>query len=263
MTYDASEIGVKTGKPIELYEFTVGVTSTRYTSGPETVTYLVNEYTPEKIERDDIELTDNAFKNELKIKIDRENILFRPFISAPIDDIITLTIFRGHGTDFITFWTGVVAQVMFNSDEITVMLQPKTSGLSRTGVRRKYQKLCAYDLYGLGCLVNDLSFRVNSTIAIVNGTTITAAIFATEANGYFTAGKFTVGDAERLITSHTGSVITINRAIPDAVAGNAFFAFAGCDHTKATCISKFNNVVNHGGQPWIPRKNPFSGDAVI
>jgi hypothetical protein len=39
--------------------------------------------------------------------------------------------------------------------------------------------------------------------------------------------------------------------------------YAGCDHLLATCRDRFSNVANFGGFPWIPQKNPFSGDAIV
>ena len=263
MSYESVEASINSGKPIELYDFCFGIEHWRYTSGPETVTYLTYDYEPERIERSDLEISENAFKNELEIKISRENLLFYTFIHAPVEGILTLTVYRGHGTDFVTFWAGVVSRVMFNSDEITVTATPRTSSLLRTGLRRKFQKICNHPLYKTGCGVNQESYKVTGTITTISGFTIVSAVFATKANGWFLGGKIVVGDAQRLITSHSGSTITISRGIYGAISGNSFTAYAGCDRLMDTCRTKFNNLVNYGGQPWIPTKNPFSGDAIV
>jgi len=34
--------------------------------------------------------------------------------------------------------------------------------------------------------------------------------------------------------------------------GDGFQAWAGCDRQLGTCASKFNNIMNFGGQPFIP-----------
>ena len=263
MSYESVEASINSGKPIELYDFSFGVDHWRYTSSPEAVTYLTNEYQPEMIERSDLEITDNAFKNELEIKINRNNLLFYTFIHAPVEGILSLTIYRGHDPDYVTFWAGVVSQVNFNTDEITITATPRTSSLLRTGLRRKYQKLCNHPLYKAGCSVNRESYKITGTIATISGFTIVSAVFATKADGWFNAGEIIVGDAERLITTHVGSTITISRGIYGAVAGNSFTAYAGCDHSMDICRTKFDNLINYGGQPWIPTKNPFSGDAII
>jgi hypothetical protein len=37
----------------------------------------------------------------------------------------------------------------------------------------------------------------------------------------------------------------------------------GCDHSTATCASRFGNLDNFGGFPFIPTKNPFSGTPIF
>lgn len=265
MGYTDTEASVNSGKPVELYEFRYNVDYWRYTSGPEEIEYLGYDYTPELIQRNDLEISDNHFKNELEIVVGRDNLFATQFIQSPLDGIVYLKIYRGHGADFVTYWNGVINAFVFNSDEIKIIARPRTSSLVRTGVRRKYQKLCNHPLYGVGCGVNQESYKVASTIANIstNGLTITSAAFATKADGWFLAGKIVVGDAERLITSHSGSTITINRKMVNVLPGNSFTAYAGCDHTLAICKSKFNNLLNYGGQPWIPNKNPFFGDPIV
>lgn len=262
MTYSLDDSSVSDGAPIELYDFSVGLLHYRYTSGPDEVTYALQTYSPEAMERDDIELSENAFKNELDIKIDRENLFFRRFINSPVDGIVSLTVYRGHGSNFVTYWVGVVAQVVFDSNEISVTCTPKTSSLIRTGLRRKVQKLCNYPLYSVGCTVNAESFKSTGTVLTVDGNTMTATVFGTKADGWFIAGKFVLGTAKRLITSHVGTTITLSRAIQEAGVGNAFSAFRGCDHSMTTCRTAFDNLVNYGGQPWLPTKNPFVGDGI-
>jgi hypothetical protein len=34
--------------------------------------------------------------------------------------------------------------------------------------------------------------------------------------------------------------------------GDTFTAYPGCDKTQNTCTSKFNNLVNFGGFPYVP-----------
>jgi uncharacterized phage protein (TIGR02218 family) len=262
MTYQDSEAGIASGKPIELYDFAFGVDHWRYTSASETVTYMNHDYEPVLIQRSDLEQSDNAFKNELSITVGRDNEFAQQFIAAPLDGIVTLTVYRGHGSDYVTFWMGVMSSISFNSDEVKITASPKTTSMLRTGLRRKYQKLCNYPLYGSGCRVNNELFKVTSTIATISGLTITSAIFATKADGWFTAGMIKIGDKKRLITSHTGSTITISHSLIGVVAGNSFTAYAGCDHLMATCRTKFSNLDNYGGQPWIPTKNPFTGDGI-
>jgi uncharacterized phage protein (TIGR02218 family) len=59
----------------------------------------------------------------------------------------------------------------------------------------------------------------------------------------------------RAIRQYTGvsGGMTLIAPMPFAVAaGDAFTAYPGCDKQMATCSSKFSNLINFGGQPFIP-----------
>jgi hypothetical protein len=76
-------------------------------------------------------------------------------------------------------------------------------------------------------------------------------------------GEIIVGTARRTITSHVGDTITINRPFgSNVVAGAAFSAYAGCDHTPDCCREKFDNILNYGGQEFLPTKNPYTGNLI-
>jgi hypothetical protein len=39
--------------------------------------------------------------------------------------------------------------------------------------------------------------------------------------------------------------------------------YPGCDHLKATCLAKFDNLPNYGGFPYIPARNPLDGRSIV
>ncbi len=50
-----------------------------------------------------------------------------------------------------------------------------------------------------------------------------------------------------------GSALNLMYPLPFAPSvGDAFVVFAGCDHTLATCQTRFNNVANFRGFPFVP-----------
>jgi hypothetical protein len=67
----------------------------------------------------------------------------------------------------------------------------------------------------------------------------------------------------RMILTHTGSDITIMGLPVDMRVGDTIFAFPGCDRTVDTCVGKFDNLVNMGGFPHSPGRNPFDGNPVF
>lgn len=72
-----------------------------------------------------------------------------------------------------------------------------------------------------------------------------------------------VAGVPRMILAHSGDSVTLSALLSGLAVGVAFEAFAGCDRTLATCQAKFGNAINFGGFPWIPAKNPFTGDAIV
>lgn len=66
-----------------------------------------------------------------------------------------------------------------------------------------------------------------------------------------------------MIVGHAGANLTLMAPLPGLAAGMSAKLYAGCDRSLSVCGSRFDNVVNFGGFPWIPLKNPFSGDAIV
>jgi uncharacterized phage protein (TIGR02218 family) len=73
----------------------------------------------------------------------------------------------------------------------------------------------------------------------------------------------------RGIKSHQGTgtgtpSVEITYEIPNfPVGGDVLSLYPGCDHSMATCISKFNNLVNYGGFPYMTQKNPWSNVSIF
>ena len=93
----------------------------------------------------------------------------------------------------------------------------------------------------------------------VTGTTLQAAVFATQPNGWWVSGYVRVDNEDyRMVTAHTGDTVTVLSPFEDLAAGEVIEVFAGCDRSWATCGSKFTNQANFGGWPFWPTKNPYS-----
>jgi uncharacterized phage protein (TIGR02218 family) len=167
----------------------------------------------------------------------------------------------------VTYWKGYVRGVKFQRDSAIIISGLKNISLKRFGLMRKYQRNCGLSLYSNRCGISktDSNYYVDGIINSVNGTTIDATIFSSKIDGWFLGGIFKTdtGNCLQKIVYHSDTVIRISRAISSLVAGQTFRAWAGCDHLMDTCKTKFNNKLNYGGFPYLPDKNPFSGDAVM
>ena len=57
--------------------------------------------------------------------------------------------------------------------------------------------------------------------------------------------------------------LTLNLPFSDLTVGDTVKAFAGCNHTTEVCDGKFANLLNYGGFPFIPQKNPMDGTIIF
>jgi uncharacterized phage protein (TIGR02218 family) len=100
-------------------------------------------------------------------------------------------------------------------------------------------------------------FRATATIQ-VNSTASLLRCGLPQPAGYFALGtvRFTSGihsGATRTVKAHAPGSLTLALPLPSPPAtGDAFEAFPGCDRMQATCVAKFNNLLNFRGFPYIP-----------
>lgn len=107
------------------------------------------------------------------------------------------------------------------------------------------------------CKVSLASFTHATTVSSVSSRRV-FNVGTTQADGYFDSGtiKFTSGaniGAEMEIRKSTGARIELMMPLPREIsAGDAVTLIAGCDRTRGTCKSRFNNVINFQGEPDLP-----------
>jgi len=262
MTYVDYEESVALGQPIELFDIAMGSTHWRLTSGDEDVTYNTYLYLAEPCSRTEIEQTGEIPKDGVDIHLPRGNSLGTLCIAGVPDAEVTLTIYRGHGSNFITFFQGFMTSLKFNSDSIPIAhFEPRSSDLPYVGGRRRAMRLCGHRLFSTGCGLDKDNFSISGTIATISGTTISATAFSTSPYDHSAGGEIVVGTARRTILTHSTSTITINRPFSSSViAGASFTSYAGCNHTPETCLNTFNNKANYGGQEYLPVQNLYESE---
>lgn len=267
--YLIDEKSADDGQPVELYLFDRddGAEFWSYTSTDYDIVYGGRTYSGVLIRRGDISLDSNALKTQLEIETALSNPFARTSITEPIKGVVRLTIYRRHNNSYITYWKGFVRGIRFKNQSISIMVGLKLSSLKRSGLMRKFSRNCGLALYSTWCTIlkTNSDFYRDGTINSVSGLEIDATIFGTETDGWFTGGLFKTdnGNCLQRIIYHVGTVIKISHSVSALAAGQTFRAWAGCDHLKATCKDKFSNKLNNGGQPYLPNKNPFTGDAVM
>jgi len=268
MTFASIESSAQSGRPVELYDFSIGAAHYRYTSADGDVSYGGNAYSAAPIARNAIEATAETARLALEITCDRSLGVLTLFSTMPPEEIVAVTVRRLHAGDgeAVTLWIGRVLNVTWNPSSAAIHCESVYTSLKRSGLRRIYQKACPHVVYGVGCTLNRASFVATKTVSTVSGVTLTIASIGV-ADGYYAGGYLewerTTGVFDRrAIRSQVGGAVVISFPIPGLAASAAVQLYPGCDHTLTTCTTKFSNQLNYGGMPYFPEKNPFSGTPI-
>jgi uncharacterized phage protein (TIGR02218 family) len=273
MTFATYETSLQDGNPVELYEFTVGVQTFRYTSAPEDIVYQTKTYETVQLSRSDIEDTGDIPKSQLTLTAQRDFPIADLFRVAPPSEVVAVNVYRLHLADGDAesklIWTGRVLNCEWDArSTCTMTCESLYTALRRRGLRRMYQRQCPHTLYGALCGVPATSFRTVLAVNIVNGTSLSDPDIDVLPDGYLAGGYLEWEKApgqyeRRAIKTHVGDTITITHPIIGLAGGNEVSLFAGCDHSLTTCNSKFSNATNYGGFPFVPKSNPFGGTNVF
>nr|DAI43006.1 MAG TPA: minor tail protein [Caudoviricetes sp.] len=274
-TYTIYEQSVDDGLPVELYDIAYSGEVWRYTTNIENIEYEGNEYIAVAIQRGETEETSDATKSDMEITIGRDSTIGNLFKVTPPSEPITITIrqyhallgYQGGTNKTITVWKGKVTNVAWRGDAMVLTAESIFSSLSRIGATRKFSRQCTHALYNGGCKVNRHNYEVIATPTSVVGTVL--SVQHGKPINWFAGGYLKYRNAEsgvmeyRQIIANTDNTITLNTVPLGFVAGSTEITmYAGCDHSHATCIDKFDNIENYGGQPFIPNKNPFGGSPI-
>jgi Phage conserved hypothetical protein BR0599 len=188
MSYLTSEQSVASGRPIEAYDIAYGSTHWRITPNFEGFDYGGYPYSAAICKRTQAEQTGEIPKDAVEIEFPRGHELMMLCVQGVPEQEISLTIYRGHGVDFVTFWSGYLTSITINEQGIPICrFSPLSSDLPSVGGRRPVQRLCPHVLYGSQCGLNKENYKVEGTIEAIDGTHIICSAFedAIWSNGSF------------------------------------------------------------------------------
>ena len=275
MTYDAFASSIESSRPIELFRFVQGGDTFEYTSAEDELTVSSITYTPEVIQRGRITQSPRDRNSTLEIRVPTSNEFARRYRSSTPGSRASITIQRVQRLDFpvpgvITLYSGFVGSVAFENEmkEAVIACRPIESASSRPVPRFSYQSLCNHVLYDDACKVDDTDSRWRLTAGVTAQTGATVTVTGAGAFGvdWFVGGFLEIdgGDDARLIVAQSGNDLQLLLPFPQSAIGKTVTVFAGCDHTVTICDTKFNtpedtlsNVINYGGFPFVPTRNPF------
>lgn len=270
MTFDAIETSMDLGEPILLFDFSTGFAHWRYTTADRPITVSAVEYDPLAIVAANIIQGQELRQKTIKVTVPRDCILVQQLQGYPPSTDLLLTIYAMHYSDPAAqtpvAWIGRVKSQNQKNSVVELSCEPGYTGIQTVGLRRRWQINCPHVLYGPGCELPSANFKVPATLTAVSQFTINSPQFILPAGLSF-AGGYVEWDSghgyleRRTINSAAATALTLAYGSPDLADGLAVTAFPGCDHTTATCKA-FKNILNYGGDPWIPLKNPMDGNPV-
>lgn len=275
---------------VELYTFRARLLSGgasvvlgRYTSAPMPVTDGSTTWQPiEGLSREALADAQQSAKNETSVFLPSDHdiaVRFLPtFVDtvvspeqpvsvlierAEIDDIDDTTINFTFGSQ-TQIYAGVVSGASFSGVVCTLRFQGPRERLKSSGPNQRYQRQCRWDLFGRGCGLDADSFDfIDDILDQPSERVIEIQNLGNSAPNFFAGGHAVYKQTARLILSNNTStapdgVIVLASPFPFPVTtAELITLYPGCDHSEATCDSKFSNLDNFGGFSRVANENPF------
>lgn len=192
---------------------------------------------------------------------------FLTFVRNKGLDGATITVQRVMGTDlasgigggYVRF-SGRVSEVKaLSKTEVTLSCSSWLELLNVDMPTNILSTACINVLYGPACSLNKTSYAAAGTTSAGGTVTTFGTSLTAQATGYFDLGYIVFSSGansglQRTIKTHItgGSFTLVTPLVAAPAAGDAFTAYPGCTRTQAVCLTKFGNLSNFRGFPYVP-----------
>ena len=266
-SFDIYESSTEESHPLEVYLITIGSTTYRYTSNATDITLDSNVYTAIPIKRSKIAVSRER-KEQIDITFPSTNTFAKSFLGVVPGERAFVSIIRLQRDEIPTFDTqalifkGQIGGGGYGKDGNVIKLTARSieAATGRPIPRFTFMGMCNHILFDGGCQVAEGLFNGGGSVTAVTDNVITVPGANTQPDGYWTGGwvKPDATSDFRLILAHSGNDLTLLLPFSSTVLGANVTFYAGCDHTfDGDCATKFDNVLNFGGFPFVPTKNVF------
>lgn len=269
MAYGDIETSAYGGEPIELIRFDAGVAPEDvfcYTNAEKTFVYQNDVYEPVAVTHDEIKTSGDFNAADFSITMQLNTEVAEIFRVYPPAYVVTVTIMEGHANDpdldFRVKYVGRVLNCSRDGSEVVLSCESTITSLQRPALRRNYQRMCPHALYGPECRAPKTPFNV-SVVELQAYNVIVLSDPGVPWSQFMGGTIEHTGPTGRreifqiLEMSGSGAVRLGGTPIYLEVGG-VVSLFRGCDHTMgAGGCAMHDNILNYGGQPWIPLKNPM------
>lgn len=271
MSFDEFERSNYDGAPVTLYEFSLGTTYWRYTSGQNDLVLNGNTYIAMPISNEGYSSSGSPSDDALTLKIAARAEVTQIYLGTPPSDPVMLTIRTVHrgDTDAPVVWSGTIKNAkQMSLAEYRFICNSLLSTLGRNGLRLLWGRGCPHALYDRSCRVDPADYSVSAQISALNGMELVSSAFATLDDDYLSGGFLSFVSAygaieRRAIERHAGDTIYLLGMTDGISVDDWVTVYPGCARISLVCEEKFNNLNNYGGFPHLPNKSPFDGDPVF
>jgi uncharacterized phage protein (TIGR02218 family) len=167
---------------------------------------------------------------------------------------------RARNEYVVWMFEGIVADApSLDRIKVTIAISDPKVLLNIDMPRNVYSVGCIWNLYGTGCGKNKADFASFGTVAS-GSTKRSIKSNLTDVDDWFTLGMITFTSGlniglSRTVKDHfnTDGRIVLSVQFPfNPSAGDTFTIYAGCDKSQPTCTTKFSNLSNFRGFPFMP-----------
>lgn len=259
------------GQPVRLFLFTgTAFGPYAYCDGETAITRSGVVYQPWPIEASDFTFDGTLDKSDVTITMASGSGIEDEYLGFPPDSIVNLTMFDGHMnldvSEFRAVWRGRVMSPEFPDDEATVKFSavPISALIAKPGLREHYQLSCRHSLYGHKCRADKPAATVSATVTAIAQYQFTlSSPIANPADFRAGLALWTYGTSRSslrtiLDVSEDGLVVTVRGTLRGLETGSSVSLTKGCNRTEENCSRIHGNILNFGGQPFIPLENPLS-----
>ncbi len=280
MSFEQKEESRFEGEPVDLFLFRYGTEPNAfyaYTDAEQEITHEGVVYTPVPAMRGNIQSSGTLDKAILKVNMPINTGLADLFRVYPPGQVVSLTIRQGHVSDiaqeFLAIWVGRVIQAEREGYEAIFSCEPFSTSMRRTGLRRHYQYGCPHVLYSQGtgeCKANKAAATIPVTTVSVGAATVTlpdawnAQPVVKYIGGMIEWAVFGGLERRTILRITDGKTLHLSGPTTELAGGVEIDVILGCNHQPGVtdaigdCTNLHDNILNYGGQPWIPTKNPVN-----
>ena len=273
--FEVAHESVQDSTPVYLYDFVVGSTHYRYTSGARTYTVDGFDWVPYAgITHTNVYNSGEDAKNACTVTVDYDHPLsgwLRTYIPTQAINLVIKSHEVGKTATYFEF-QGVYMKYVSRYPEFKMTFSPLDYTLNQGALQKSYALNCQHSQYDNFCGLLAHTFLTSAVITTYDDATniisVSPTSLDTVTSDYHVGGYIELdglyGKDKAWIVAQTQFTVEVDRRMPSLKAGAAINLVPSCKGSFAACKDPalFNNKLKFLGAPHADKVNPFSGSGV-